>query len=96
VSNENPRGYRRKRHPSQPPEPEAVQSRRALADSIMGADQIARIQHDASLMSIPPDPEDLLAAWAREFYRSQDTWWLYKIGLYVAEDLKLLGKVEGI
>jgi hypothetical protein len=91
-----PRGYRRTRHPAQPAPPEAVQSHRALADAIMGADQLARLQAEASMMAPAPDPEDLLAAWAREYYRSADIWWLYKIGLYVAEDLRLLGKVDGI
>jgi hypothetical protein len=84
-------GYRRQRHDNPAQDP----PRSTIADSILGADRLARIEHDASLMSSPPAPEDLLAMWAREYYRSGDIWHLYRIGLYVAEDLKLLGKADG-
>jgi hypothetical protein len=66
----------------------------ALTDFLRGDDPLARIEaeHAAGPWSTQ---EDLVRFWAQQWYWSGDVEWLRRIGLWVAEDLKLKGKVKG-
>jgi hypothetical protein len=68
----------------------------ALRDFIKGDDQLASIEKEWGAGGAWSGPEDLLAFWAQQWYWGGDERYLLQIGLWMAEDLKLRGKVRGL
>lgn len=84
-------GYRVDRNPEYPlPKPPDVLS---IQDTILGSDAVARIVQEAARLAPAPSPEILLVMWARQYYAGGGDVFVYQIGLYVAEDLRLNGRL---
>lgn len=89
-----PHGYRRRRNTDPPlPDPPKVDD---LRETLLGSDQLARLVREAAALAPLPEPEDLLVMWARAYYEDPETraHFIYQIGLYVAEDLRLNGRLD--
>ena len=67
----------------------------ALTDFLRGDDQLARIEKEWGAGG-HSTPESLLTFWAQQWYWGGDERYLLQMGLWMAEDLKMRGKVKGL
>ena len=91
-----PHGWRRKRLPpsSMAEQLTGLHPHNALSQTILRADAIARITEQAAGQAPLPDPEDLLVMWAEQYYAGAGDFFIWQIGFYVAEDLRLNEKLD--
>ena len=91
--------WRRRMHFEEPGyRTERLKPKLALTEFLSGSDQLADIEEEARAQSPKPiSPEELLIQWAKQYYWSggkNGERFLHIIGLWVAEDLKLRGKLS--
>ena len=84
-----------RREEVQVPDPPVRSPKLALTDFLRGDDPLARIRQEHARGGPRATGEDLLIFWAQQWYWGGDDQYLRQMGLWMAEDLRLKGKVRG-